>query len=743
MGKTTSNLLPLPYNHDDIDPKSITLSKVRDLYKVISEHPYAQVIRTVKLGKGEALIFTVDVERGQHVKNDIRYKEHVCALFNADDSGMPKVLTLREDFPHMLHQNQEHYDKPKSLCLYDIPYHELKLSWTALVFLERIRSWLSSASLGTLHQDDQQLEPFILGIGGHFILPPDFEEKKTLYVELVSTAQGRYNVVAYHDKKKITRPNTLTFTTLVIVSSPIEHGVVNRLPQTLFQLSEILSSLNIDLSKTIKSKVDSLMRSANPGELENKLLILCKFPIISAKGKNPSLFDYHVFISNDSIKDIAKKLCLIGSVENSKQVFSLIPSCYDWTQSNEITISQLKPFTSFTRELARVQNGISSGPKDISSVMIGLGAIGSNLLMNFARKGFSSWALVDNDILLPHNLARHNLKSGICEAKSILVSTRSNHLLNDPNYSKSLVENFMLNHSDELSEALSNAELIVDCSASIAVERKLAFNTNVKCKCISVFLNPSGTDLVILSTDKGNLITLDLLEMQYYRELINNEDLSEHMNDSELGNRYGTSCRDISSIISNDHVTLHSSIASSYIQSANNSTKADINIWSIDNINLSVGNTKVPCFDKESVEVGNLKIIFDSHLKEKIYSLRQTELPNETGGVLIGSLDQQRNIIYVIDTILAPSDSDSSAVSFNRGIDGLESELNRIKKITGNNLYYVGEWHSHPNGASLNMSEDDIRHLNWLSDHSKMIGYSLLSLIVGLDEFKFYSTELK
>ena len=42
-------------------------------------------------------------------------------------------------------------------------------------------------------------------------------------------------------------------------------------------------------------------------------------------------------------------------------------------------------------------------------VTVGLGALGSQVVMNLARSGFGTWTLVDHDFLMPHNVVRHAL----------------------------------------------------------------------------------------------------------------------------------------------------------------------------------------------------------------------------------------------------------------------------------------------------------------------------------------------
>ena len=83
----------------------------------------------------------------------------------------------------------------------------------------------------------------------------------------------------------------------------------------------------------------------------------------------------------------------------------------------------------------------------------------------------------------------------------------------------------LFNNNDK-QRAFENADLIIDASTSIAVERNLALdNSYGDARRSSVFLNPKGTELVLLYEDTERKYRLDLLEMTYYRMLIVDERL--------------------------------------------------------------------------------------------------------------------------------------------------------------------------------------------------------------------------
>ena len=52
---------------------------------------------------------------------------------------------------------------------------------------------------------------------------------------------------------------------------------------------------------------------------------------------------------------------------------------------------------------------------------MGAGALGSQVIITLARSGFGNWTIVDEDDLLPHNLARHALNGFYVGHRNVLV----------------------------------------------------------------------------------------------------------------------------------------------------------------------------------------------------------------------------------------------------------------------------------------------------------------------------------
>jgi len=287
----------------------------------------------------------------------------------------------------------------------------------------------------------------------------------------------------------------------------------------------------------------------------------------------------------------------------------------------------------------------------------------------------------------------------------------------------------------EFAEKVGAFDYLIDMSTSIAVARKLArdLNSETNEPRISMFLNPIGTDLVLLCEDKERKHRLDLLEMQYYRSLIEHERLHDHLlikqTDKVRYNR--NSCREVTNKINQTDIAIHASISAKALQEAIKEGNSCISIWNIDKKTHEVKRYNFEPSNWEIIKVEEWEICIDTWLIGRMQSYRLSILPKETGGVLLGSIDTERRIIYLFDSIFAPEDSIQERTSFIRGKEGLLEEYKNYLKITDNQMVYLGEWHSHPENCSTNPSKLDENLFGYLAQSMGSQGYPAVMCILG------------
>ena len=731
-----------------ISTDNLRIPKAGDFAKAVKDAIFACLVECRRTVSGrEIIVFDAEIEVGQKPVHDIRGFERIAVVFEDSDTTMPEVLALRCDFPLVPHLNLRLEEFPRSLCVTERKYSEWKLRWTGATFVEDIRQWLALTSKGKLHAEDQPLEPLLLGSVGELILPLDFLTKVTdaelLSISAVKNENGRYAFIAEYPESVTENPNRLDYVATTFWTSSQSHGVLRRTPTTLFELHEFLKSSNTNLLSGLRNRLKSWESQFSQEKIsEAKLVLIICLPKTRNENSTLETTEFRAFLTLETVRRVSIE---IGVWWEDDEYGALLLHTDQNKKGDEIPVYMLNPVPPFSREYAARLNGLSSR-NNSKIAAIGLGALGSQVFMNLIRAGYGEWTLIDDDLLLPHNLARHALDGfSVGYSKVSSLAMRANQTVKGNPIAHSIVAE-VSNPGEssetlqELKEAFSNANTILDASTSVPVARHLVYEVDSSARRISIFLNPSGTSVVILAEDERRTMTLDSLEMQYYRYLINEPSLENHLLTDSKRIRYATSCRDVSSSIPQDLVALQAAICSRAIHQITSSAEAFLSIWCTDDTNqINVQKHSVPLKNPIKYNKNSWTLCTDEGLIDKIYEARADKLPNETGGVLVGTYDMQRKIVYIVDCILSPPDSEEWPTVYIRGCQGLSSRVKKINQITAGELMYVGEWHSHPPGCSINPSQADRQVFDWLSALMKPNGLPPLMLIVGdPDKYAFY-----
>lgn len=707
---------------------TLRITKAKEVLAAVENLPFycfVECRRRSDLNEGEIIVFDTEVQVGQRRVHDIRNIERIAVIFYASDDFMPEVLALREDFPLVPHTNLRLQEKPRSLCLYEQSYDEIKLRWTATFFLEQIRYWLALTAKGELHGVDQPLEPLLSETSNYLIFPFD-------YVKNTEGRNSQFMIIRRKNSAWIVDHGVETFIPLPLLGKPQTAGIISKQPKNVAELDDFLKYAGIALLSELRNKLKIIKEQNQKSDIfKIPIVAIAYLPKKRATDSEPEASDVWAFLIKSPISTIGKEIGIWDISEGN--IAYLIK--HDSSKSGQnLEIEILNTMPSFTREMASFANGQRS-LVDTNILSIGAGALGSQIIINLVRMGIGQWTIVDEDCLLPHNLARHALPGFFMGgAKAEKLAEMANSIIQGSIIAKAIDANLLhpSTHADALLKAVEEAQVIFDFSASIPVARHLARDVVGNARRVSAYLNPSGSDVVILSEDKNRKITLDCLEMQYYRYLINEQGFEEHLKPEDDRIRYARSCRDVSSTMPQDLVALHAAICSRKINKIlSEDNESSITIWRADTDSLSVKKSNVSVYEMLQRTYGGWTLCFDYFIMNKIQTARTSKLPNETGGVLLGSFDMSRKIIYIVDTFLSPPDSIERAASYERGREGLKEKLSKIEKITLGNLTYIGEWHSHPKGYSTAPSADDVGVFAWLLEIMSTVGLPPLMLISG------------
>jgi integrative and conjugative element protein (TIGR02256 family) len=93
------------------------------------------------------------------------------------------------------------------------------------------------------------------------------------------------------------------------------------------------------------------------------------------------------------------------------------------------------------------------------------------------------------------------------------------------------------------------------------------------------------------------------------------------------------------------------------------------------------------------------KVFLSKPVYEEMRTLSKSKFPNETGGVLLGSVFPYPKIIVITKLLFAPPDSIEKQNKFILGVSGLKEKIRKTESATNGKVTYLGTWHSHPLGG--------------------------------------------
>lgn len=135
----------------------------------------------------------------------------------------------------------------------------------------------------------------------------------------------------------------------------------------------------------------------------------------------------------------------------------------------------------------------------------------------------------------------------------------------------------------------------------------------------------------------------------------------------------------------------------------------------------------------------DLRIKIKKSLITKIGKIATQHFPNEFGGFLIGRYSTDLKSVEIDDFIL-PKKYKGTPTLFQRSTDEITSLFR--KEFELNNRYYIGEWHSHPNGSTM-YSQTDLNAMIETVNCSTVTIKNPILLIISINnkkmnDFTFY-----
>jgi len=732
-------------SYEEIDINDLQVPMAQEFARFINHHgagaAYLDGARRIKDGH-ELLLMRVATGRPQRPAYRLQREELIGVLFTVKEH-YPYVMSAREDFPDTPHQNLVPPEAPYSLCIDDRSWREAKITYTPAELLHRIVLWFEKAGKGELHEAHQPLDPYFLGMAGTAILPGQVfeqgqDERCDLAVDLVDEKSGtvRLNYCSAVDLEKYKEQSVqIVFVTYEIL--PDSMSRLRTAPNNLALLHKEMESRGIVLFEDLVCKLRSWILEDDAWKqfrFCSCLGILVKLPIIHPKTGRTGAHSMIAFVTDCSLGDVGVSIGCLDKNDKVDGALKYVPKILiDPVAQDKLECVKLYPMnvvSSFEPYLAARMAGREAFDHR-KVTMVGAGAVGSLVADTLSREGRFSWTIIDNDVLLPHNLARHALSSlfvGHPKALGLQLHLGKNVL---GCTAEGIVADVIEpgEHAEKIDLALHSADIILDAAASVPVSRYLC-DLSVSARRAAFFFNPTGTAAVLMVENEERAVDLRIVEAEFYSRILSNSELVDLLIVTPERLQYSGDCRAVTTRMPASRAQILGGLISQELGKALDTPQALLKIWKI----ADTGAVTVISYQPEqpvSCQIAEWKVRLLPSVVEHIQGMRCAKLPCETGGALMGVVDIPAKRIEVITALPPPPDSEEKPNEFVRGIEGLESMVKASMARTLDLIRYVGEWHSHPKGCGTGPSKIDLSQLAKLAETLSSDGCPGVQVISG------------
>jgi integrative and conjugative element protein (TIGR02256 family) len=662
----------------------------------------------------ECAIIEIDTGAPQRPAFAVMPRERLLITFH--DDGRPVVGPLREDFPSTPHSDfvadDEGLPISRTLCLDDRPWEDAKSDYNSAELLRRILAWFARAASGQMDDPLQFPEPAFRPAPISVVMPPDASQ----WLMPTEATQLRYLAVTGDDGVTVLRgvwshqagpagegAEWIRHLILPLGSKTDQRGGWGWLPATMGQMERGWGGGG-SLYSHLRERLGTLHKNVNAdghAEFFGSRPLLLWLNVDATRGEQI----FGLVAIDETTGTLMEKLGLAWPSDGAGRTYLLrVPAGEpDQARLGQSSLAPINFFQPFEIGNARALADRTSLAK--KAIVVGAGAIGSQVVELLTREGaWDEIVIIDDDFLLPHNLARHTLtEDAIAKRKADQVAARLAAIIPTLKV-RGLAQRLYSPLSSELENELNEADLILDFTASLGASRLIS-DCQVGGRRACAFFNPNGDGAAILVESQTKHNDINILEARYYSALLQTPEIFDHLKTPTGRMFVSGGCRDLTNLIPASRAALLSAAVAEALTEILSIPKAEVRVLSVRSQGITM--YKYPVDGTvQTAEVNGWVVRLPFYVQDRMRAMRRACLPNETGGVILGIIDHARKRIEVADFLPPPLDSQQAAEAFERGVRDLDVQMREVGERTAFQLLHVGEWHSHPGDCAVPSSVD-------------------------------------
>lgn len=367
-------------------------------------------------------------------------------------------------------------------------------------------------------------------------------------------------------------------------------------------------------------------------------------------------------------------------------------------------------------ELLTRTSGLPQAVTQVKVVLIGCGSLGSKIGMHLARAGIGQQTLVDNEVMSPHNLARHALlddESALVPYKAEQMKAALRRLSHVDAKAFNLDAIDLFRKNGKFAEVVpTDAALIIDSTASLQVLIASAVSSALTASPVRLTrtaLFGQGRCAIVILEGEGRKARVDdvtalLFECCRWLPSLASAMAGTSSNPTRIF--VGDNCRSLTTPMADALLSRSAAMVAMQLQKWISDEKPPrgqlcVGVGGRDNIGSSwnvmeVSDTTVLDVDDD----GGWQIRVLAHVVQAIDKDARHWSRLETGGALVGRVSYEARTITVAGLVAAPPDSVRSEATFVLGTEGLAQTLKEAHAASLGYLMFAGTWHSHPMGGN-------------------------------------------
>ena len=608
----------------------------------------------------------------------------------------PVVVT-----PHVRFSGFGHVQWRRLLCLY-----RSSADWRPEDgmhgFIKRLDAWIRDAALNNLDPNDAPLHPPVAyPTVDRLIVPiadtPLVGASPWFGLAVLRERNRRSEIIGWKELDQ-ERPAACAPAILLHKDLPFEY------PETVHALLQELKSHGIDYGPLIIH----LAWQAQHSDTGEPLTVVLGTPMRRVVPGGRALQHLAVWEISADDADKLRQLNIAAQVGDTAQWTNAVEAVVKWSVLAQVgwcSVGEMRPEVTRRRD----QSSPMAWFHGKRVAIWGCGAVGTHVAESVVRAGARTVELVDNKTVVPGLLVRQGFEDAdVGRRKACALADRLKRI--DPDL-ETVVSTDDLIACITGSNPIPNVDLVIDCTASLAVRTALELelrDVDSRPAIASISIdNQAATGVATLSTPEHSGGTLDLvrrLKLEACRRPRLSKPLEAFWPRSTPSESFQPEpgCSEPTFIGSNADLAglsarMLNSVARAIAESGDSLTGAG---WLSEELG-PVHTFRWPSDQILRDEGRGYSVRVCPHAEREMRgwarrSVRTAGTTIETGGLVFGELNEAAGVLWVTDVEGPPPDSDAADDHFTCGTEGIEDTAkNRHCRFRGS-VDCVGSWHTHP-----------------------------------------------